>query len=347
MGVFGDPQSINDLVGVLDSIQANTTGIHDDLDGRVVGLVPTHWDGLAANAFVGHWDRQKVSVFELIRVCGRMARVLDQLATELDRANRLAEQAGAAAATTGMSIDAAGHTFPSNPVLAARIGLPGYDPAAEAHAQVLMEQARQVVQTAWNEALADLSPLGVPQIDPSVTVDNAKHWVDQEVLGADHRSFWDKLRSDGLTDIANVIEGGLAMAGGAGLVALGGGGEVGGVALDATGVLAIAGVPVNVLSAGVIVTGGAVAIGGAVLAGNGLGDLIAMARSRSGRTGGKEGATNAPSWAKGEAPKVGESGKDYAKRLLDERYGEGNYDTGPRSEYNKLKKYGDRHFKPR
>jgi len=43
---------------------------------------------------------------------------------------------------------------------------------------------------------------------------------------------------------------------------------------------------VNVLSAGVIVTGGAAAIGGAPLAGQGLGDLLAMARSNSGRTGG-------------------------------------------------------------
>jgi hypothetical protein len=123
---------------------------------------------------------------------------------------------------------------------------------------------------------------------------------------------------------------------------------VGGVALDATGAGAIVGVPVNVLSAGVIVTGGAVALGGAALAGHGLGDLIAMARgSSSGRTGGREGATDIPSWARGTAPGQGESGKDYAKRLMDEKYGDGNYDTGPRSEYNKLKKYGDRHFRPR
>lgn len=333
---------------MLDSIQANTTGIHDDLDGRVARMVPTHWDGHAASAFVGHWDREKASIFELIRACGRMARVLDQLATELNRANQLAGQAGAAAGRTGMSIGSDGDTFPSNPVLAARIGLPGYDPTAEVHAQGLMEQARQVAQTAWNQALAALSALRVPQVEPSVTVDDAKHWVDREVPGADHRSFWEKLRSDGLGEVANVIGGGLAMVGGVGLVALGAGGEVGGVALDATGVGAIVGVPVNALSAGVIVTGGAAAIGGAALAGHGLGDLIAMARgSSSGRTGGREGATNIPSWAKGTAPREGESGKDYAKRLMDEKYGEGNYDTGPRSEYNRLKKYGDRHFRPR
>ena len=52
-----------------------------------------------------------------------------------------------------------------------------------------------------------------------------------------------------------------------------------------------------------------------------------------------------PNWAKGERPKVGESGKDFAKRLLDPKYGSGNWnETGPGSEYSKLKKYADRNF---
>lgn len=64
---------------------------------------------------------------------------------------------------------------------------------------------------------------------------------------------------------------------------------------------------------------------------------------------GKKGATDIPSWAKGKKPRAGESGKDFAKRVLDERYGEGNWnktpkDRGPKSEFNRLKKYGDRHF---
>jgi hypothetical protein len=59
---------------------------------------------------------------------------------------------------------------------------------------------------------------------------------------------------------------------------------------------------------------------------------------------GKEGAKDVPSWAKGERPKVNESGKDFAKRLLDKKYGEGNYDRGPGSEFNKIQKWGDRAF---
>ena len=60
---------------------------------------------------------------------------------------------------------------------------------------------------------------------------------------------------------------------------------------------------------------------------------------------GKEGATDIPSWARGERPYEGESGKAFAKRLLDKKYGAGNYPTGPGSEFNKLQKYADRHFK--
>lgn len=59
---------------------------------------------------------------------------------------------------------------------------------------------------------------------------------------------------------------------------------------------------------------------------------------------GKEGAKNSPSWAKGEKPFKGENGKNFAKRLMDKKYGEGNYKTGPKSEYNQIQKWGDRSF---
>ena len=59
---------------------------------------------------------------------------------------------------------------------------------------------------------------------------------------------------------------------------------------------------------------------------------------------GKEAATDIPSWAKGKTPALNESGRDFAKRLCDEKYGKGNYPTGQGSEFNKLKKYGDRAF---
>jgi hypothetical protein len=58
----------------------------------------------------------------------------------------------------------------------------------------------------------------------------------------------------------------------------------------------------------------------------------------------KAAAKDIPSWAKGEAPYVGESGKKFAERLCNNKYGPGKYKKGPSSEYNKLRKYGDRAF---
>ena len=61
---------------------------------------------------------------------------------------------------------------------------------------------------------------------------------------------------------------------------------------------------------------------------------------------GKEGSKDAPSWAKqsGAKPKVGESGKQFAKRLLDEKYGAGNWKSGPGTEANQIQKWADRSF---
>lgn len=64
------------------------------------------------------------------------------------------------------------------------------------------------------------------------------------------------------------------------------------------------------------------------------------------RQSGKEGAKDIPSWAraKGGQPKPEENGRAFAKRMMDDQYGPGNWkDTG--SEYQQLKKFGDRHWK--
>ncbi len=59
---------------------------------------------------------------------------------------------------------------------------------------------------------------------------------------------------------------------------------------------------------------------------------------------GKEGAKDAPSWARGKRPYVGENGRDFAKRLMDEQYGRGNWEQGS-PEYKQIQKYGDRRFR--
>jgi hypothetical protein len=64
---------------------------------------------------------------------------------------------------------------------------------------------------------------------------------------------------------------------------------------------------------------------------------------------GKTGATDIPSWAKGNPrgrPYVGESGNDFARRMMDEKYGKGNWSKSGQQgrEFSQIKKYGDRHF---
>jgi hypothetical protein len=62
------------------------------------------------------------------------------------------------------------------------------------------------------------------------------------------------------------------------------------------------------------------------------------------RLSGWEGAKNIPSWARGSRPYIGENGRDFAKRLMDEKYGPGKWRPAE-SEYRQLQKYGDRNFR--
>jgi hypothetical protein len=58
----------------------------------------------------------------------------------------------------------------------------------------------------------------------------------------------------------------------------------------------------------------------------------------------KEAAKDVPSWIKGERPLLGEKGRDFATRALDDKYGVGDYPRGPGSEFNKIQKWADRAF---
>ena len=58
---------------------------------------------------------------------------------------------------------------------------------------------------------------------------------------------------------------------------------------------------------------------------------------------GKEKATDIPSWSEGQKPYANENGKDFATRLMNEKYGEGNW-SRKSPEYSKLQKNGDRGY---
>ncbi|MCP3658867.1 MAG: hypothetical protein GY830_00525, partial [Bacteroidetes bacterium] len=58
----------------------------------------------------------------------------------------------------------------------------------------------------------------------------------------------------------------------------------------------------------------------------------------------KERASNAPDWAKQYKPRIDEDGKAFAKRLMNEKYGAGNYKKGSKTEFSEIQKWADRHF---
>ena len=84
------------------------------------------------------------------------------------------------------------------------------------------------------------------------------------------------------------------------------------------------------------------AILGGAIAGVVVGQNIDPCPIYESRKSEKKKSSDIPSWAEGEKPAPDESGKDFADRLLDGKYGKGNYPKGPGSQHNKLKKYGDR-----
>jgi hypothetical protein len=56
----------------------------------------------------------------------------------------------------------------------------------------------------------------------------------------------------------------------------------------------------------------------------------------------KKAASGVPSWAKGQKPREGESAQDFAERLLNEKYGRGEWKKGARSEYSEIVKNANR-----
>jgi hypothetical protein len=64
--------------------------------------------------------------------------------------------------------------------------------------------------------------------------------------------------------------------------------------------------------------------------------------SKTTRPSGKESADDVPSWAQGERMLPGETPREAADRVMRQRFPDGNYDQGPRSDYNRIKKRFER-----
>jgi len=60
---------------------------------------------------------------------------------------------------------------------------------------------------------------------------------------------------------------------------------------------------------------------------------------------GKEKASDVPSWAKGNKPSPNQKCQDFAKQLLNTKYGVGNWSKGAGTEYSKIVKWCQRSLK--
>lgn len=63
------------------------------------------------------------------------------------------------------------------------------------------------------------------------------------------------------------------------------------------------------------------------------------AKKKTSKKSGKEKASDAPDWAKRQKYNPNQSADKNAREVLDQKYGKGNYKTGPGSEFSEIKKW--------
>jgi uncharacterized protein YukE len=259
MANFGNPDGVRSQGQALLRVQQGLNAVSQYLSGQVKSLVPAGWHGHGADTFTGDWARRASQVSQLAAVCGHVGQVLVKLASDLDAANQQASRA---------------QNLVPGPI-AGR----GLDPAGEQKSQQMLGQALQAAEQAWNTARSSLAGIQVPQIGSGMTVSQVDAWAEglwhlpppstpwyeslwhgtENVLG-DAGNFF----ANNASQLTQMLGDTGQVLGGLGLATLGAGGEIGGVALDATGVGAVIGVPANVVSAGAIASGGALALHGAL-----------------------------------------------------------------------------------
>lgn len=282
---FGNPDDVRGQGHALLRVQQGLNAVTQYLSGQVRSLVPADWYGHAADTFTGDWSARARQSSQLAAVCGHVGQTLVTLADELDAASNQATRA---------------QNLVPGPV-AGR----GLDPGGEQRARQMLGQAQQAAERAWSTARSRLAGVGVPKIGPPMTVSQVDAWAEgQWRLPPPSTPWYDSLwhgTENALGDIGNFFANNAPqitqmigdtgqVLGGLGLAVLGAGGEAGGVALDATGIGAVVGVPANVVSAGAIATGGALALHGALGYGRAASQMHMSADSGGGGGGGSGGS---------------------------------------------------------
>jgi uncharacterized protein YukE len=249
--VPGDPEAARAMAR---SMTAYAGNLHEAGDGLAGVSTPEGWIGEAADAFRRRFALQPPAWQDAGDAFTLASRALDVYAETLDWAQR---QAAEAARVFGeaqvVSQQAAASAASVDPGEAGRV-----------QARDLLSRARGQLALAGDDAARTLDQAAAMAPDTGFWhgVGEVLGDVGDAALGAGR---------DVVNSVASVGNAALhhpadvaAMAGGAGLMLLGGAGELGGAALDATGVGAPAGVAVNVASAGLIVGGAGLMGAGAI-----------------------------------------------------------------------------------
>lgn len=256
--VPGDPEAARATARAMVAYAGN---LHEAGDGLTRISTPEGWTGEAADAFRRRFALQPPLWQDGGDAFTAASRALDIYAETVDWAQR---QAADAVRVFGEAQAVSQQQAASVPVTA---GAPPVDAgdAGRARAHELLDRARVQLAAAGDDAARTLDEAA------SVAANSRTFWDDVgDVLGDIGDAAVDVGRDvvNGAASIGNAalhhpaVVG--AMLGGAGLIALGAAGEVGGVALDATGVAAPAGISLNVASAGLIATGAGLAGAGAI-----------------------------------------------------------------------------------
>jgi hypothetical protein len=273
MDFLGSRDSLDRAASVLLVAQEVTTDARSNLAGGVSQLVPERWRGAAAAGFQDHWTAESSSIKALTAVMTEVARILDDLSSEMGRAERVAADGVNIAHSAGLGVGPDGQVLDQSGPARFALPLSAHLEMQRADAQERIDSARAIAEDARVHAFAELANVTVPAIGDRVSGRSEDGWPEGSVTDQAGVGEWYHRNGDSLAvDSVQVGAGGAFVEAGLGLIGAGVGGEVGGIALDATGIGAVGGVPLNVAGVSLVVSGGAMVLGGAAVAGAGLVD---------------------------------------------------------------------------
>ena len=109
------------------------------------------------------------------------------------------------------------------------------------------------------------------------------------------------------------------------------------------GALALAGVAGGTAAAGSAASATAMAVGTELVVAGTAATSISVLYAKHSKQSKKEGATDKPSYANRDMVDPNQSAQSNARRIMNEKWGEGNWKPGPGSDYNKILKWIERH----